>query len=179
MARYGKFRYVQQVNISWLDLLLIGAASGVVAAGVSGVFATVRDRALRRHDRTLRLEEKTEAERKRFLPLAIEIKNWIDYDMGVRFGPEFDYYPTHHPSPLLGGPGDAIGEARTVADEHSDPSIRATAEKLASSIDGAFNMREEFQDRPTLDEMQEWRKVAGELIDAIRDWGTKDKPGGT
>lgn len=157
-----------QVSISWVDLLLIGAASGAVAAAVSGAFTFWSEKSRNRHDLSLRNAEKADENLNRFLPMAIGAKNWIKYDFGDRYGHEVGYFVHDAPTPDLASPSEAIRTLETIGDEHPDQSVRAIAQKLASSIDDAFNMHDGPEGRPTWDEMTAWQTAAEELMDAIR-----------
>ncbi|MGO0578198.1 hypothetical protein [Ornithinimicrobium panacihumi] len=131
--------------------------------------------ALQREERAHQAEVRREADfyeaRRAYLPGVVAVHDWIQWWWGDLHGAEVDYHPVTQNQPkLVRSPGDAMTVLAELAGNHPSKSIRDFARQLLDSIDSTVNFPDPSGYRdPTVDELANWSKRAGELIDALHD----------
>lgn len=127
----------------------------------------------REHQRRLRREEAFFHARTRFAPAVTGVQEWITWWWADLYRDEVDYHPVNlHPPATIVSPADAIRSLSQLAGEHPWKSVRARAERLRLDIDNACNrddLTEQGEPRPTVDQLSNWERQAGALLDALHE----------
>jgi hypothetical protein len=165
-------------DFTWIDALKFGSASGVIAGLSNQGFGFLRDlmgyknteksqAEERAHQAALRAEAAHGDARSTYLPLAQEVREWIDYSWGHDFGLEVDYHGSYAMNPAI-GPAEAIARLGEVATGHPSAVVRRMAGALKDSIDGVVNMIDGNEaQRPGVEDYSDWLKASDEVVEAI------------
>lgn len=157
----------------WFSVL----TSALVASVVSGLFSLRLQKRGEAFQRNLRSEDSQQIARDRYLPIAIDVYEWIWHDYGVRFGKDVGWFGEFAPPPRLTELPQVFNALSGIAHGHPNPSVRVAAQRLEARLDACYNMPEPHDpsDRPSLDEESEWCEIARNMIELVREGSTTSR----
>jgi hypothetical protein len=110
-------------------------------------------------------------QREKSLKDAVDVHDWVWYNLRKLHGPDHDYYGDDDPPPNINTVTEVLSALNRVSYFHPTRSVRGRAKGLESSIAYHFNSVNDQMDGlggdPSYDQLSKWIQSADELIELI------------